>query len=79
MSNCNFNRKKFAERLQKLRIEAQESTKVLSDFCGVSEATIKRYERGESINQISALAAIASHFDVSTDYLLGATNTKKFF
>lgn len=64
----------FPRRLQMLRKQAGISKVVMSQLCGLSDTAISRYERGESKPSIDALIAIADHFHVSTDYLLGRTN-----
>lgn len=62
---------KFPERLRKLRERDRKSRKMLSELCGLSPGTIRRYERGERKPGVSELISIADYFGVSVDYLLG--------
>lgn len=62
------------ERLKTLRAMEKVSKSVLSELCGLPSSAISKYERGEAIPNVKALLAIANHFHVSTDYLLGRTN-----
>lgn len=64
----------FPKRLQKLREQERKSRRVLSELCGLPDSAIKRYERGEIKPNVESLVAIADHFHVSIDYLLGRTN-----
>lgn len=63
----------FRQRLQQLREKKRISRIVLSELCGLSGDTIRRYERGECEPTLHSLVAIADFFDVSVDYLLGRT------
>lgn len=67
----------FSKRLQMLRERQHKSRKVLSELCGLPSDAIRRYERGE-VNvekiEIGSIIAIAEHFEVSVDYLLGRTD-----
>lgn len=61
----------FPERLRRLRERNKLSRYRLSDLCGISSDSIRRYEIGEIKPGADALEAIADYFEVSTDYLLG--------
>ena len=61
----------FRKRLQRLREKKRISRKVLSELCGFSSDTIRRYERGESEPTLHSLVAIAEYFEVTVDYLVG--------
>lgn len=65
---------KFQERLRLLRKQEGKSCRVISELCGLSSGAIWKYERGEIQPNIDAVIAIADHFHVSVDYLLGRTN-----
>ena len=64
----------FPKRLQKLREREGKSRIVLTQLCGLPDGAIRKYERGEISPNVDSLIAIADHFQVSTDYLLGRTN-----
>lgn len=69
----------FPTRLRKLRESKHPAPprKVVSELCGLHSDAIRRYERGEAEPSMEALKAIALHFDVSADYLLGLTDNKR--
>lgn len=58
-------------RIRYLREKAQLKRCVLSELCGLSKETIKRYEEGAAEPLASSLEAMADYFHVTTDYLLG--------
>lgn len=64
----------FPKRLQKLREREHISRIVLSQLCGLSDGAIRKYERREAKPTLDSLVAIADHFCVSIDYLIGRTN-----
>ena len=51
------------------------SRRTLSELCGLSKNMIAVYERGEADPSAATLCLLADHFGVSTDYLLGRTNS----
>ena len=67
--------KDFPKRLQQLRERKRISRKTLSELCGLTSGAIRRYERGERMPTVDALIAIADCLGVSTDYLLGRTDS----
>ena len=64
----------FPKRLRNLREKQHKSRLVLSELCGLHPGAIARYERCESVPDVTSLVAIADYFNVSVDYLLGRTN-----
>lgn len=66
----------FPERLKQLREEMELTQKILGSMLNVSDATINRYEKGLRNPDPNTLAKLAEIFNVSTDYLLGRTNTR---
>lgn len=63
------------ERLRELRKSRAYSRRELAEALEIGEANIQRYEAGESDAISENVIKIARHFNVSTDYLLGLTNT----
>lgn len=61
----------FKQRLQQLRERRRISRIVLSELCGLSSDSVRRYERGEDEPRMTALKALADFFEVSVDYLIG--------
>ena len=63
------------ERIKLLRKSNNVTQKALADAVGVSEIAIQRYEYGTRKPTIDILIAIANHFNVSLDYLVGRSDT----
>lgn len=68
----------FAERLKELRCEEDLNQAQLAEILGVSPSTIGMYEQGRRTPDLEVLNKIATHFQVSVDYLLGRTDIKNF-
>lgn len=67
------------ERLRDLRKARAYSRRQLAELLDIGEANIQRYEAGESDATSENVLKIARHFNVSTDYLLGLTDTPASF
>lgn len=67
-------RETFRERLKELRKKEGKNCMVLAHLCGLSDGVIWKYEHKDVEPTLKSLIAIADHFHVSTDYLLGRTN-----
>lgn len=65
------------ERLKTLRTENRYSQTQIADMCGVTQATIGRYETGVAEPPIEKLLWYAEQFEVSLDYIFGRTNDPK--
>jgi len=65
----------FGLRLKTLRKNARYTQKKLADLIGLEQTTIANYENGNRIPNINKITALANLFNVSTDYLLGKTET----
>lgn len=61
----------FANALKELRKKHNISQKDLAREINVAPSTISMYEKGKRSPNDELLKAIATYFDVSTDYLLG--------
>lgn len=68
----------FPERLRKLREGKRMKRCVLAELCGLSKHQIRRYEEGTAEPRASSLVAMAEHFGVTVDYLLGREEKEKF-
>lgn len=66
---------KFNERLRYLRENKKLTQKDIANKFKLGESTISMYERGEREPSFEFVEQIADFFDVSTDYLLGRTDT----
>ena len=61
-------------RLKQLRVENRYSQTQIAEMCGVTQATIGRYETCVAEPPIEKLLWYAEQFDVSLDYIFGRTN-----
>lgn len=65
----------IGERLQYLRTNSKATQKELATILGVSKGTIAAYEQETRIPSAQFIIKIANHFDVTSDYILGLTQT----
>ena len=68
---------KFGERLKAARTAKHMSQQVLADIIGKSLNTVGLYERGLRQPSLETLCLLADTLDVSCDYLLARTESKK--
>ncbi|MBU5256813.1 helix-turn-helix domain-containing protein [Tissierella praeacuta] len=66
----------FVKRLQLLLDENNINQKELAKKVGVTEVTISRYMTGERKPRIDIANKIAEYFNVSLDYLMGASDVR---
>ncbi|HEN0128854.1 TPA: helix-turn-helix domain-containing protein [Streptococcus agalactiae] len=66
----------FPERLKKLRLEAGLTQKELANKLNITQQTYAQWESGRSKPRSKTLELFANFFNVSTDYLIGNTDTK---
>lgn len=69
--NTNFN-----ERLVELRTEKGLSQKDAAADLGVSQALLSHYEKGIREYSLAFLCKAAEYYNVTTDYILGVTNSR---
>lgn len=72
MSNNNI----IGERIKELREQAGEKQEELGEMIFSSQTAISHYENGRIKPNVDTIAAIAKHYNVSADYLLGLTDKK---
>lgn len=65
------------ERIKELRKQRGISQTELGKVLNIAQNTLSAYECGRRDPDTETLSAIAQYFDVSTDYLLGRTDTPK--
>ncbi|MDD6902317.1 MAG: helix-turn-helix transcriptional regulator [Candidatus Borkfalkiaceae bacterium] len=65
---------KVSERIRDLRKELNIGQVEFAKMCGVQQSCVSKWERGETLPDIDMILTIAHIFDVTTDYLLGATD-----
>ena len=66
----------MGEKLKSLRIEKNLTQKQVADRIGLAISAVSSYESGTRYPSYDALVKLARIFHVSTDYLLGITNTR---
>ena len=66
----------IGERIKELREQAGENQEELGEMIFSSQTAISHYENGRIKPNVDTIAAIAKHYNVSADYLLGLTDKK---
>lgn len=66
----------MGEKLKSLRIEKNLTQKQVADRIGLAISAVSSYESGTRYPSYDVLIKLARIFHVSTDYLLGITNTR---
>ena len=66
--------KEFCKRLKKLRIDKEWSQRDLALLLRISQANYSKYETGFIEPDLQTLIQLAALFDVTIDYLVGASN-----
>ena len=65
------------ERIRNLREDSDLTQAEIGKLINVPQRTYAYYESGERMIPPQVLVALAKHYDVSVDYLLGLTDEKK--
>lgn len=65
----------FAERLKAARIEKGLKQREVAEYLQITVRSYQQYEGGVRRPNFEALAALAIYLDVTTDYLLGLSDT----
>lgn len=68
---------KLKERMKELRTERKLSQKKTAAELGIGITTYCRYELGEREPDASLLDKMADYYDVTVDYLMGRSDTRK--
>ena len=66
----------MGEKLKSLRIEKNLTQEQVADRIGLAISAVSSYESGTRYPSYDVLVKLARIFHVSTDYLLGITNTR---
>lgn len=67
----------FSQRMRQLRKESGQPQKVLAELLGVSINQISEMEKGTRMTTLEKLPLICRHYNVSADYLLGLSDSKR--
>ncbi len=65
------------KRLKELRVNERYTQTQIAEMCGVTQATVGRYETGTAEPPLEKLLWYANRFEVSLDYIFGRTNNPK--
>lgn len=68
---------KYAERIRELRQDNDYTQQKIADILGVAQTTYSQYELEKRPMPIEYLVALCKFYNVSADYILGLTNTKR--
>ena len=68
----------FSVRLKALRAQAKETQEQVARATNISVKQLQRFEYGEQKPGFDDLGALADHFHVTVDYLLGRTDGNKY-
>lgn len=71
-----FHKKDFGSRLRQLRTDNNENQKVLAELLNVTVTQVSDMENGKVSTTLEKLVLICEHYHVSSDYLLGLSDTK---
>ncbi len=66
-------------RLKELREDLDIPQRILADYLNIKQNTYSQYENEARQIPIDLLIKLAKYFNVSTDYILGVTDTKEPF
>lgn len=66
----------FAARISALRKEKNITQKAAADALGISQALLSHYEKGIRECNLSFIVKVASYYEVTTDYLLGYSDSR---
>ncbi len=66
----------FGSRLREIRIEKNISQKSVAMDIGISSNTISQYESNSRFPNEDLLKRLCTYYNISSDYLLGLTDTK---
>lgn len=67
---------KFSTQIREMRLENELSQEQAAKLIGVNASTISSYENDTKQPSFEILVGIANLYRVSTDYLLGKTNSR---
>lgn len=67
----------FSERVKQLRLERKISPEECAKLLDIHRSTLVRYEKGDRFPSFQGLVRIAKLFEVSTDFLLGVSDSRK--
>ena len=69
----------YMKRIKDLREDSDYTQEYVASYLGTSQTMYARYERGANELPIRHLLKLSQLYNVSTDFLLGLTNTKNLY
>ena len=67
---------KFAQRIKELRNEKKQTQRDMAELLGIKLRAYQYYESGTHYPEVPNLIKLADYFGVSTDYLLGRSDSR---
>ena len=67
----------LSEALKRFRKEMKITQREAAKAAGTSERVYQSYEYGKVVPTVTVIIALAQHFNVSTDYLLGLSDKQE--
>ena len=71
------NKIKYYPRLRELRVSKGMNQTEIAEFLGMQQNQYSRYERGERELPMHLFIKLASHYQVSLDYMVGLSDKKE--
>lgn len=68
---------KYNERIRELREDFSMTQQKVADLLNVGQRTYADYESGKTRIPVDSLLILANFYDVSLDYITGASNIKR--
>lgn len=65
------------ENIRNLREDSDKTQKELADYLNITQTTYSKYELGKINVPVDVFIRLSDYYDVSVDYLLGRTTSKK--
>ena len=65
------------QRLEDLRIDSDKTQAEIAEYLGCQREVYRRYEKGTRQIPVDLLIKLSLYYQVSIDYMVGITNTKK--
>lgn len=67
---------KYYERIREIREDYRFTQQNIADLLHIGQRTYSDYESGKTRIPVDSLLILAKHYDVSVDYISGASNEK---
>ena len=77
MNNKRKIRVSYFKRIREMRENAELTQQKIADLLNIGQRTYSDYESGKTRIPIDSLLILAEYYDISMDYISGASNEKK--